>query len=315
MANTESNEIYFYEGVQLITVHQSQSKHSIMRGLEALLAELDDTGHAKLLVINSSNSVIQTNHQHRRIPKNYTAYGYVHEQHEETSLISFNGERRMPILGYYMLGNGARAFNPVLMRFQSSDNLSPFQEGGINSYSYCLGDPINFSDPSGHVATSLLASRFRLSRSRPADAFTHPHRRFLSVLSGHTGAPPAYAELDLSKRLSPPLYDAALPPYTQLPGPNERRLIVPEYSAGSTWEKPKEDPPKYFANPPRSAAQQSRVRSERLIQDELNENMTELRAQLRRNLRVRNRLQAREMPVPASITRTISDIQAVLRGG
>lgn len=52
--------------------------------------------------------------------------------------------------GHYLLGQGYRAFNPVLMRFNSPDSFSPFGKEGLNSYSYCVGDPINFKDPVGH---------------------------------------------------------------------------------------------------------------------------------------------------------------------
>nr|WP_240205832.1 hypothetical protein [Vibrio sp. CyArs1] len=34
--------------------------------------------------------------------------------------------------------------------------MGPFGKGGINSYAYCLGDPVNQRDPSGHVAISSL---------------------------------------------------------------------------------------------------------------------------------------------------------------
>ncbi|WP_338010010.1 RHS repeat-associated core domain-containing protein, partial [Pseudomonas sp. GM60] len=37
----------------------------------------------------------------------------------------------------------------VLMRFNGPDWFSPFGRGGLNSYAYCLGDPINLSDPNG----------------------------------------------------------------------------------------------------------------------------------------------------------------------
>lgn len=62
----------------------------------------------------------------------------------------FNGERSDPFSGLYHLGNGYRAYNPILMRFNCPDSLSPFGEGGVNPYAYCFGDPINKSDPSGH---------------------------------------------------------------------------------------------------------------------------------------------------------------------
>ncbi len=38
-----------------------------------------------------------------------------------------------------MLGNGYRAYSPVLMRFNSPDSWSPFGEGGVNAYAYIEG--------------------------------------------------------------------------------------------------------------------------------------------------------------------------------
>ncbi|MPY23762.1 RHS repeat-associated core domain-containing protein [Shewanella sp. YLB-07] len=74
-----------------------------------------------------------------------------------TNTLGFNGERKDPVTGCYHLGNGYRMYNPRLMRFHATDSMSPFGQGGINSYAYCLGDPINLKDPSGHfVLLSLL---------------------------------------------------------------------------------------------------------------------------------------------------------------
>lgn len=78
----------------------------------------------------------------------------------------FNGELLDDITGHYLLGNGYRAYNPVLMRFNSPDSLSPFGEGGLHAYAYCAGDPVNRFDPSGMVflriwnppSTSVLRS-------------------------------------------------------------------------------------------------------------------------------------------------------------
>ncbi|QIU88441.1 RHS repeat-associated core domain-containing protein [Yokenella regensburgei] len=67
-------------------------------------------------------------------------------------LPGFNGERPDPVSGSYHLGNGYRAYNPLLMRFNCPDNLSPFGAGGINPYAYCAGDPVNHTDPTGHLS-------------------------------------------------------------------------------------------------------------------------------------------------------------------
>lgn len=67
-------------------------------------------------------------------------------------LPGFNGERGDPVSGTYHLGNGYRAYNPLLWRFNCPDSLSPFEAGGINPYTYCAGDPVNLTDPTGHIS-------------------------------------------------------------------------------------------------------------------------------------------------------------------
>lgn len=78
----------------------------------------------------------------------YTLYGYDSDK-LCASVLRFNSQRKdRPIEGYH-LGNGHRTYSPTCMRFNSPDTLSPHDEGGLNAYSYCGGDPINRSDPSG----------------------------------------------------------------------------------------------------------------------------------------------------------------------
>jgi hypothetical protein len=43
-----------------------------------------------------------------------------------------------------------------LGRFNAQDTFSPFGVGGINPYVYCADDPINDSDPSGHMLTNVV---------------------------------------------------------------------------------------------------------------------------------------------------------------
>lgn len=62
----------------------------------------------------------------------------------------------------YLLGNGYRLYNPILMRFCSPDSFSPFMI--MNSYAYCEGDPVNSSDPSGHMGVPMSALKQRQIR-------------------------------------------------------------------------------------------------------------------------------------------------------
>lgn len=71
---------------------------------------------------------------------------------QASPVLGFTGQPRDPLTGWYHLGNGHRTYNPVLMRFHSADRLSPFAQGGVNPYVYCLGDPVNHSDPTGQAA-------------------------------------------------------------------------------------------------------------------------------------------------------------------
>ncbi|KAJ5853126.1 RHS Repeat protein [Penicillium rubens] len=88
----------------------------------------------------------------------YTPYGF--SPREDSPPIGFNGQWRDPVTGWYHLGNGYRVYNPILMRFHTPDPSSPFTSGEINPYAYCLGDPINRVDPSGHF--SLFGIEFSL---------------------------------------------------------------------------------------------------------------------------------------------------------
>ncbi|OAA41127.1 YD repeat-containing protein [Beauveria brongniartii RCEF 3172] len=90
--------------------------------------------------------------------RQYTPYGYNVQDADKGPSIGFNGQWCDPVTGWYHLGNGYRVYNPVLMHFHSPDSWSPFQSGEINPYGYCLGDPINNIDPSGHF--SLFGIKF-----------------------------------------------------------------------------------------------------------------------------------------------------------
>lgn len=98
----------------------------------------------------------------------FTPYGHQPLTPGAHRVPGFNGERAEPLTGHYLLGNGYRAFNPILMRFNSPDRWSPFGKGGINAYAYCLGDPVNRIDPDGNISVLMLNRAFTIITERLA---------------------------------------------------------------------------------------------------------------------------------------------------
>jgi len=142
----------FYLKDRLTTEIQGAAQRSIMQHEGHLLAQRERQTTAvqtHLLATDQQRSVLNLLDASVRHPLAYTPYG--HRQNGLLSLLGFNGERLDALTGSYLLGNGYRAFNPVLMRFNSPDSWSPFGEGGLNAYGYCGGEPINRVDPNGHA--------------------------------------------------------------------------------------------------------------------------------------------------------------------
>ncbi|BFT60572.1 RHS repeat-associated core domain-containing protein [Pseudomonas moorei] len=104
-----------------------------------------------LLASNSSQSIIGESVEGKINNIGYTAYGEQSAQQDVATALGFNGQLREARLGWYLLGNGYRAYNTRLMRFHSPDSWSPFGRGGLNAYMYCVGDPVNRVDPTGHM--------------------------------------------------------------------------------------------------------------------------------------------------------------------
>ncbi|WP_082481464.1 RHS repeat domain-containing protein [Pseudomonas sp. Leaf127] len=148
----------FYCGGQLTTRVSDAGQVSYLRGAEQLLAE-HGSDEPQLLATDSNNSVLGQLDSDGVDGHRYTAYG--HSVPKPEGSVGYNGEFTEPATRWQLLGNGYRAYNPVLMRFHSPDNLSPFEEGGVNAYMYCGGDPVNQVDPSGHSPWGGFIRLFR----------------------------------------------------------------------------------------------------------------------------------------------------------
>ncbi|WP_241766462.1 RHS repeat-associated core domain-containing protein [Pseudomonas avellanae] len=150
LAAGQGSARFFYQKNRLATQIQGQIQHSLLRTDEHLLAQRrteNNQSDCALLATDQQQSVIAA----QGLAFAYTPYGHHQPSTGPMNLPGFTGERVDPVTGHYLLGNGYRAFNPVLMRFNSPDSLSPFDEGGLNAYAYCEGDPVNRVDSSGHM--------------------------------------------------------------------------------------------------------------------------------------------------------------------
>lgn len=149
----------FYLKSRLVTEVEDQQQRSIFQYQDQLLGQLlgyNGAVVATLLATDQQRSVLNALGARRQSSSfAYAPYGHRSLERGLPSLPGFNGEKPDPVTGHYLLGNGYRAFNPVLMRFNSPDNLSPFGKGGINAYVYCSGDPVNREDGTGHIWTFL----------------------------------------------------------------------------------------------------------------------------------------------------------------
>jgi len=68
----------------------------------------------------------------------------------------FTGQREEASLGLY--DYGARPYAPALGRFLQADTLvpNPANPQSLNRYSYTLGNPLRYTDPSGHLTEEQI---------------------------------------------------------------------------------------------------------------------------------------------------------------
>lgn len=177
-ASTDKADCHrFYCQGRLSTEVSGAQRCSIVQyGDHLLVQQNQESGVSESMLMATQNdrSVLAGVEASNCIAFAYSPFGH-RVNNPLNSLLGFNGERPDPVTGHYLLGNGYRAFNPILMRFNSPDSLSPFGDGGLNCYAYCLGDPVNKVDPTGHSSLYRMLSlipEFAGLRA-PARSITH----------------------------------------------------------------------------------------------------------------------------------------------
>ena len=144
---------FFYSNGAVATLQDSGAV-SFFRHPRLLLGE-QAAGLSRLPLVDRAGTVFGVGGVAQDL--GYTPYGFLRGKHEaRESRTRFVGQLLDQASSSYLLGAGRRIYSPALMRFYSADPLSPFDRGGVNSYVYCLGDPVNRIDPTGK-SSSLLS--------------------------------------------------------------------------------------------------------------------------------------------------------------
>jgi RHS repeat-associated protein len=204
-----------------------------------------------LLVTDQQRSVLNVLDEHHPHPIAYTSYGHRLRENGLLTLLGFNGELSDPLTGHYLLGNGYRAFNPVLMRFNSPDSWSPLGKAGLNAYAYCVGDPVNRSDPTGHVGNPFKGLLNLLGRRSPR--MVRANQAFDAAIQTPASGPPPQA---LGAPAAPPPYSVqptahpyngmSLQDLNALPPAYYPGVDVPSLGRQSVSTPNLEPPPPYF---------------------------------------------------------------------
>ncbi|PMZ89969.1 MULTISPECIES: RHS repeat-associated core domain-containing protein [unclassified Pseudomonas] len=150
------NERRFYQNGDLVNLVKGADSSTFVRAEGVVLAEHQEGASPKslLLAADDKSSVLHELGHGERLDLAYTPYGY---SVGGEGALGYNGEQREVRDGRYLLGKGYRALNSTLMRFESPDSLSPFGKGGMNGYAYVAGNPVGYTDPTGHLKLKLFA--------------------------------------------------------------------------------------------------------------------------------------------------------------
>lgn len=206
-------EQLFYQARNLVTLKENGQYRSIFRSPMHLLAEFrgENIYPIELLATDTKKTIMHAHDGVKKEHHTYTVFGHSGTLLPKRTLQGFNGEPIDHLLSTYHLGQGYRTYSPGLMRFQSPDSLSPFGKGGVNYYAYCGGDPVNYTDPTGHVFVHLTKGQTMKVRRHSAVALPHKFnpsslKRTTSHASALKAGTPKYARPpeDYFKRIGEP---------------------------------------------------------------------------------------------------------------
>ncbi|UGS42162.1 RHS repeat domain-containing protein [Pseudocitrobacter corydidari] len=152
---SDGSKNIYYRGESVVAEYDEEASQDIafVKIAENMLANVNPE-QTQIFLTDFKGTPLSLIDSHTRsiTDASFTAFGSLSTDVLTAMSPAFNGKLRDAVTGYYHLGNGYRAYNPELMRFNTPDSWSPFGFGGINPYAYCQNDPINFVDPTGHMS-------------------------------------------------------------------------------------------------------------------------------------------------------------------
>lgn len=176
----------FYAGNNVLVCQVGSHNTRLMYGNNHLVAQAQTT--AALLQTLVPNTVIAAWGAECTHVQIYTPYGFSRVDTMLTSA-AYAGAWRDSASGNYSLGAGRRFMSPVLQRFLSPDDFSPFGSGGVNAYAYCEGDPINNFDPSGRAKEQIRMASASLRKKQVDVIFNPKEHPNISVLRDYLEDP------------------------------------------------------------------------------------------------------------------------------
>ncbi|OUM30020.1 hypothetical protein B8W72_18095 [Pseudomonas putida] len=170
MRKSSNSSLLFYQGKKLVTVEQASHQRTVFRSIDVPLAEKlsGDGAVTRLMATEVKGSVLRLVGKYYQQEHVFSAYGHNASKISSNALLGFNAEHFQVEAGIYLLGNGYRAYSPHLRRFISPDSWSPFLAGGLNTYAYVECDPVNFTDPTGHIRLFAKTKTFQ-GNARPVN--------------------------------------------------------------------------------------------------------------------------------------------------
>ena len=145
--NNVTTEYYFLENDVIVTKKTGTSGSSSIKLYQAVTDNLGSI----LAVYGETNNLV--------FKAKYDVWGKQTVYKNALGLYrGYTGHEMLP--GFELINMGGRMYDPVVARFLSCDNFvqEPTNSQNFNRYSYCLNNPLKYTDPSGEFFHLIIGA-------------------------------------------------------------------------------------------------------------------------------------------------------------